>query len=80
MYQKNGEATSIPSGYSNPSPSGHSTGNCSPGQTLKKPKYLSVCDREEYGCGEGTVWMCDRVVQGRGGYRLVRSISTVMYT
>ena len=35
------------------------TGNCSPDQTLKKPKYLSVCDRER---GEGDVYMCDRVV------------------
>ncbi len=29
-------------------------GNCSPGQTLKKPKYLSEGE-------EGDVYMCDRV-------------------
>jgi hypothetical protein len=58
--------------------------NCSPGQTFKKPKYLSACDREECGCGEGavtSVCMCERVVQGRsGGCRLVRAISAVIYT
>ena len=43
------------------SPSGHTVGNCSPGQTFKNPKYLSVCDREERGRGEGTVCMCERV-------------------
>jgi hypothetical protein len=32
--------------------SGH-TGGRRPGQTLKKPKDLSVCDREECGRGEG---------------------------
>jgi hypothetical protein len=31
-----------------------------PGQTFKKPKYLSVCDREEHGFGEGDVCMCER--------------------
>ena len=36
-------------------PSGHSVGNCRSGQTLKKPKYLSACDREECGRGEGAV-------------------------
>jgi hypothetical protein len=25
----------------------------SPGQTRKKPKDLSVCEREDRGCGEG---------------------------
>ena len=44
-----------------PSPSGLVGGNCRSGQTLKKPKYLSVCDREERVCGEGSVCMCDRV-------------------
>jgi hypothetical protein len=39
---------------------GHTAGNCRPGQTLKKPKYLSTCDREERGRGEGTVYMCER--------------------
>jgi hypothetical protein len=34
---------------------------CSPGQTLKKPKYLSACDRDERGRGEGAVCMCERV-------------------
>ncbi len=42
-------------------PSGHSVGNCRSGQTLKKPKYLSECDREECVCGEGDVYMCERV-------------------
>ena len=28
-------------------------GGTRPGQTCKKPKYLSVCDGEERGCGEG---------------------------
>jgi hypothetical protein len=37
--------------YSNLS-SGH-TGLRSPGQTRKKPKDLTVCDREERGCAEG---------------------------
>jgi hypothetical protein len=31
--------------------------NSSPGQTLKKPKYLSVCDREE-GDGRGRPSRC----------------------
>ena len=35
--------------------------SCRPGQTLKKPKYLSVCDREERESGEGDVCMCERV-------------------
>ena len=46
---------------SKPSPSGHAAGNCRPGQTLKKPKYLSACDREECGRGEGVVCMCEQV-------------------
>ncbi len=29
------------------------------GQTFKKPKYLSACDREERGRGEGAVCMCE---------------------
>ena len=33
--------------------SGHGEGNCSPVQTLKKTKYLSACDREERGPGDG---------------------------
>ncbi len=33
-------------------------------KTFKKPKYLSACDREDRGRGEGVVCMCDRVVQG----------------
>jgi hypothetical protein len=37
------------------------TGNCRPGQTLKKPKYLSACDRDERGRGEGVVCKCERV-------------------
>jgi hypothetical protein len=41
--------------YSKSSPSGLAAGNCRPGQTLKKPKYLSACDRDERGCGEGDV-------------------------
>jgi hypothetical protein len=32
--------------------SGH-TGVTRPGQTWNKPKDLSVCDREDRGCGEG---------------------------
>ncbi len=39
--------------YSKFSPSGHTTGNCSPDQTLKKPKYLSACDRKEFERGDG---------------------------
>jgi hypothetical protein len=35
------------------SPSGLAAGNCRPGQTLKTPKYLSACDRDEHGCEEG---------------------------
>ncbi len=35
------------------SPSGLATGNCRSGQTLKTPKYLSACDRDEHGCEEG---------------------------
>jgi hypothetical protein len=27
-----------------------------------KPKYLSTCDREECGCGEGAMYMCESVV------------------
>jgi hypothetical protein len=42
-----------------PSPSGLEVGNCRTGQTLKKPKYLSTCDRDERGRGEGAVWMCE---------------------
>jgi hypothetical protein len=34
---------------------------CRPGQTFKKPKYLSVCDRDERGRGEGAVCMCEQV-------------------
>jgi hypothetical protein len=45
------------------SPSGHTTGNCSPGQTFKKLKYLSACDREERGRGEGTADDRDRPSQ-----------------
>jgi hypothetical protein len=41
--------------YSKPS-SGH-VGGKRPGQTWKKPKDLSPCDREEGGCGEGGVCM-----------------------
>ena len=38
----------------NPNPNGHDTeGDCSPGQTHKKPRDLSVYDREDRGCGEG---------------------------
>ena len=44
---------------SKPSPSGLATGNCRTGQTIKKPKYLSACDRDECGRGEGAVWMCE---------------------
>ena len=40
---------------SKPSPSGHVAGKCRPDQTLKKPKYLSVCDREERDRGEGAL-------------------------
>ena len=32
--------------------SGH-TGGTRPGQTPKKPKDLSVCNREDRGCGKG---------------------------
>ncbi len=45
----------------NPVYSGHVAGNCRSGQMLKKPKYLSACDREERGRGEGAVCMCERV-------------------
>jgi hypothetical protein len=38
--------------YSKPSRSGLAAGNCRPGQTLKKPKYLSPCDRDD------PVWTC----------------------
>ena len=65
---------------SKPSPSGLVVGNCSPGQTFKKPKYLSVCDRDERGFGEGAVCMCERVAYGRRGCRLVRAIPAVIYT
>ena len=35
-------------------PSGHDgEGDSRPGQTRKKPRDLSVYDREECGCGEG---------------------------
>jgi hypothetical protein len=37
-------------------------------------------DREDHGRGEGAVCMSERVVQGRGGCRLVRTISAVIYT
>jgi len=51
-----------------------------PGQTRKKPKVLSACDREERERGgEGAVCMCERVAYGRGGCRLVRAISVVIY-
>ncbi len=46
-------------GSSGSSPSGHVAGNCRTGQTLKKPKYLSVCDREERGRGGGVLCMCE---------------------
>ena len=42
-------------------PIGLAAGNCRPGQTLKKPKYLSACDRDERGRGEGAVCMCEQV-------------------
>jgi hypothetical protein len=29
--------------------------------TLKTPKYLSSCDRDERGCGDGAVSMCEQV-------------------
>ena len=51
----------VPGTYSKSSPGGIVSGNCSPGQTLKEPKYLSTCDREDRGCGEGVVCMCERV-------------------
>jgi hypothetical protein len=51
--------TGLPRVNSKPSPSGHTEGNCRSGQTLKKPKYLSACDREERGCGEGSVCMSE---------------------
>jgi hypothetical protein len=47
--------------YSKTCPSGLAAGDCRTGHTLKKPKYLSVCDRDERGCGEGVVCMCERV-------------------
>jgi hypothetical protein len=28
---------------------------------LKTPKYLSACERDERGCGEGAVCMCEQV-------------------
>jgi hypothetical protein len=31
------------------------TGDTRPGQTTNKPKEMSVCDREEYGRGEGGI-------------------------
>ena len=56
MGRKNGESSSGSSGH---------TGGTSPGQTHKKPKDLSVCEREERGRGEGEgvydVCMCERV-------------------
>ncbi len=45
--------------YSKTSPSGLSEGNCRSGQTLKTPKYLSSCERDECGCGEGPESMCE---------------------
>jgi hypothetical protein len=30
--------------------------------------------------GEGDVYMCEEVLQGRGGWRLVRANSDVIYT
>jgi hypothetical protein len=33
---------------------------------VKKPKYLSTCDREDRGSGEGVVYMCERVDIGTG--------------
>jgi hypothetical protein len=51
------------------------------GQTHKKPKDLSACDREERGRGgEGVVWMCESVAYGLGGHRQVRAVSDVIYT
>jgi hypothetical protein len=44
---------------SKPSPSGLGEGNGRSGQTLKKPNYLSACDRDERGRGEGVVCMCE---------------------
>ena len=62
--------------------SGHTEGGTSSGRTRKKPKDLSVSDREE--CGEGVrvydVYMCERVAEGRGGDGLPRGISVVIYT
>ena len=40
--------------YSKVNPNGHNVeGDSSPGQTRKKPRYLSPYDREERGRGEG---------------------------
>ena len=36
---------------SKPSPSGLAAGNCRTGQTLKKPKYVSTCDRDDHEWG-----------------------------
>jgi uncharacterized membrane protein len=47
--------------YSKSSTSCHTAGNCRSGQTLKKQKYLSACDREERGREEGPVCMCEEV-------------------
>ena len=65
--------------YSKPS-SGHISGGRRPGQTHKKPRDLSVYDREDRGCGEGSVYMCERVSKGQGGCGLARTISDVIYT
>ncbi len=67
---------------SKPSPSGHTEGNCRTGQTLKKPKYLSVCDREERRGGEGAVCMCDeeyRDGEGAGWLELSRFYLFIYY-
>jgi hypothetical protein len=70
--------------YSKPSigSSGH-TGGTRPGQTRKKPKDLSACDREECGSGEGgsvyAVYIRERGAGGRGGCRLRITISDVIH-
>ena len=63
--------------------SGHA-GGTSPGQTLKKPKDLSVREREERECGEGgglyDVYMCDSSRERGGWVRVQKPYLCVIHT